>query len=136
MHLCIFIALRLSGGKFQLDSKTNMVEKEAWEKFLIPNEKSERLIYFNSITKEVFQSAYVAKQSRFQPYLDWQLRFQYGVKTKCDGLQTTISSYKEGVIPQQNIDWHRYKVSLQMLRWMMFQKVVMLSNILKKLCNH
>jgi hypothetical protein len=109
MCLCIFIALKLCGGKFQLDSKTNMVEKEAWEKFLIPNVKSERLIYFNSITREVFQSAYVAKQSRFQPYLDGQRRFRYGVKTKSDGLQKTISSYKEGVIPKQNINWHRYK---------------------------
>ena len=26
--VCHFIALKLSGGKFQLDSKTNIVEKE------------------------------------------------------------------------------------------------------------
>ena len=69
---CHFIALKLSGGKFQLDSKTNIVEKETWEKFLIPNVKSERLMYFNSITKEVFQSAYISKQCRFQAYLDGQ----------------------------------------------------------------
>ena len=62
---CHFIALKLSGGKFQLDSKTNIVEKETWETFLIPNVKSERLMYFNSITKSfsqhTFQNSDVSK---------------------------------------------------------------------------
>ena len=62
--------------------KAMVVEKKPWEKFLNPNVKSGRLIYFNSITKAVYESAYVGKQSTFQAYLDVQRRFPFGVVTK------------------------------------------------------
>lgn len=103
-----FIALTLVGGKFKLAGKASIVEKQAWNKFLIPNVKIERLRYFNNITRGVYESAFVGKQTGFQAYLDGQRRFRYGIKSKCDALQNIYSSYQEGLIPKQNICWKRY----------------------------
>ena len=103
----IFIALALVGGKFKLAGKASIVEKQAWNKFLIPNVKTERLRYFNNITRGVYESAYFGKQTGFQAYLDGQRRFRYGIKLKCDALQNIYSSYQEGLIPKQNICWKR-----------------------------
>lgn len=102
-------AISFVGGKFQLSGKAMVVEKSPWEKFLIPNVKSDRLIYFNSITKSVYESAFTVKQSTFQAYLDGQRRFRYGVVTKCKNLENVLSSYKEGIIPKENINWKRYQ---------------------------
>ena len=68
------------GVKFHVLGKATVVEKKPWEKFLIPNAKSDRLIYFNAITKAVYESGFVGKQSStFQAYLDGQRRFRYGL---------------------------------------------------------
>ena len=45
----------------------------------------------------------------FPSIFGWPTKIRYGIKTKCDVLQKTIVSYQEGVIPKENISWHRYK---------------------------
>ena len=84
------------------------MEKEPWERFLIPCAKSDRLVYFNSITKAVYQSAFVGKQSGFRAYLDGQRKFRYDVTIKSKHFQNITASYEEAIIPKDNIAWKRY----------------------------
>ena len=98
------IAISLIGGKFVLGKNAKVNEEEPWQKYLIPNVKSERLVYFNTLTKEVYLSAYPSKQSRFQAYLLGQRQFRWGVECSLEKLQNVVSSYKNGVILKENID--------------------------------
>jgi hypothetical protein len=76
--ISILIAITFAGGKFVLGASTH-TQEEPWKKFLIPTAKTDRLKYFNSLTKEVYDSAYTSKQSRFQSYLDGQRRFWWEI---------------------------------------------------------
>ena len=85
----LFTAISLAGGKFHVLGKATVVEKKLWEKYLIPNVKSDRLIYFNSITKAVYESAFVGKQSTFQAYLEGQ-RIKVSICPGCNQVQTSV----------------------------------------------
>jgi hypothetical protein len=66
--ISILIAITFAGGKFVLGASTH-TQEERWKKLiLIPTAKTDRLKYFNCLTKEVYDSAYTSKQSRFQSY--------------------------------------------------------------------
>ena len=80
-----------------------------WEKFLIPNKKTERMEYFNSITKELYESAFAAKQTQFQAYLDGQRRFRWGIKSEVRDVTKRLDAYRGGLIPKENIAIERYR---------------------------
>ena len=80
-----------------------------WEKFYIPNVKTNRLTYYNSITENVHKSAYAKKQSSFQAYLEGQRKFRWGVKVELENVQKIFESYQSGVVPKENINLERYQ---------------------------
>ena len=87
-------------------------QEEPWKKFLIPTGKTDRLkniFNFNSLTKEVYDSAYTSKQSRFQSYLDGQRRFRWQIISNVNKVEKILVSYKEGTIPKENINCARYR---------------------------
>ena len=67
---------------------------------MIPNKKTERMEYFNSITKELYESAFAAKQTQFQAYLDGQRRFRWGIKSEVRDVTKRLDAYRGGLIPQ------------------------------------
>ncbi len=105
------VVITFKDGKFVLGSDANVQKQEQpWKKYLIPNVKSDRLTYFNSVTEDIYKSAYVAKQSRFQAYLDGQRCFRWEISCKFSKVEKNIISYKEGTIPKQNLNCLRYRV--------------------------
>ncbi len=107
--MTIFVpAISFSGGKFVLSESASVKSKQPWEKYIIPNAKTDRLKFFNAVTKEVYNTAFISKQSRFQSYLDGQRRFRWEVSCEVDKLEKVLHAYKEGTIPKENISCDRY----------------------------
>ena len=109
------VAITLKDGQFvRGSSSTSQKQELPRRKYLIPNVKSDRLTFFNSVTEDVYKSTYVAKQSRFQAYLDGQRHFRWEVSCKYiykfNRIEKNILSYKEGTIPQENLNCLRYRV--------------------------
>ena len=105
------VAITFKDGKFVVDSNATVQNQELpWKKYLIPNVKSNRLTFFNSVTEDIYKSAYVAKQSRSQAYLDGQRHFRWEISCKFNNVERNIVSYKEGTIPKQNLNCLRYRV--------------------------
>ena len=92
-----------------MDKNANTEEEQPWNKFLIPDPKSKQLIYFNSLTEQIYKSAYVGRQSGFQAYLNGQRKFRWEVLNKIKNFEKDMLSYKEGIIPKENIDYLRYQ---------------------------
>ena len=105
-----YIAILFLDGKFVLgeNAKTKDII-EPWQKYIIPNVRSERLMYHNQLTKEIYLSAYSCKQSGFQSYLNCQRQFRWSTKCSLAKLQNIVSNYKCGLIPKENINCARYK---------------------------
>ena len=76
---------------------------------MIPNKKTERMEYFNSITKELYESAFAAKQTQFQAYLDGQHRFCWGIKSEVQDVTKRLDAYRGGLITKENIAIERYR---------------------------
>ena len=83
-------------------------EKPAWEKYLYPSPKTDRLLFFNSVTAEIYNAAYSSKQSQFKNYLDGQRQFRWDVMQDIKSLDEIIHLYDQGVIPKENIKLDRY----------------------------
>ena len=49
-----------------------------WDYFLIPNAHSKRLLFFNDITKDIYNSAFIMLLSRFKQYLEEKLEEKLG----------------------------------------------------------
>ena len=79
-----------------------------WTKFLKPNPKTEKMQYFNEVTQQIYESAYISKQAQFSTYLNGQRLFRWETKQKIDRIEGIINSYVEGVIPKENILLHKY----------------------------
>ena len=62
-------------------------------KFLKPHPKTDKMRFYNSITKEIYESAYVALQT-------WFVRIRR--------LKAVLANYEEGLIPKENIMIKRY----------------------------
>lgn len=45
------------GGKFVVGENAKIKDKEPWQKYILPNIKSKRLIFHNEITKEIYLAA-------------------------------------------------------------------------------
>ena len=95
-------------GKFVVGGNADIQEDTLWKRFLLPKVCTPRLIYFSEITRGLYQSAYVKMQSQFQAYLNGQRKFRWETKVSVEKLQTVIDSYKEGLIPKENIKWKQY----------------------------
>ena len=84
------------------------MEKKPWENYLRPNAKTERMKYFNDVTKEIYESAFTHKQSQFLSYLNGQRQFRWDTKKRIEKLQHVTKSYQEGFLPKENIFVDRY----------------------------
>ena len=94
-------------GKLFLQPST-VDEKPAWEKYLYPSPKTDRLLFFNSVTAEIYSAAHSSKQTQFKSYLDGQRRFRWDVMQDIKRLDEIIHLYDQGVIPKENIKLDRY----------------------------
>ena len=66
LNFNIQTAVTFTGGKFVLNGIASSQEEKHWKRFLIPNAISDRLQFFDSLTKEFYDAAYTTKQSRFE----------------------------------------------------------------------
>ena len=106
------LAISFVGRKFVVggDAQVPDVEQlKPWRKYLIPNVKTDRLKYFNSITEDLYKCAYTKKQSLFQAYLEGQRKFRWNIKIGLEHIQNTFDSYHSGMVPQENINLERYQ---------------------------
>ena len=85
------------------------LEKKPWERFLKPQAKTERIKYFNDVTKEIYESAYTQKQSQFISYLNGQREFRWNTKKRIEKLQHVTKLYEEGLVPKENILVKKYR---------------------------
>ena len=60
-----------------------------WQFYLYPPPKSARLQFFNEISKEIYEFAYVAKQSQFKDYLNGQRQFHWKMMKQMEKLTST-----------------------------------------------
>ena len=92
MLFAVFLTeLSLVRGKFVMTPATNFSKKEPWEKYLKLEAKTPRMKFFNEITKEIYQSAFVQKQSQFDSYLNGQRLFRWDTKQKIAKLEAVAS---------------------------------------------
>ncbi|CAB3995990.1 Hypothetical predicted protein [Paramuricea clavata] len=60
--------------------------------------------FYNDVTREMYDSAYVPLQNRFATYLNSQQQFCWDVTEKIKNkLEAVLTSYEEGLIPKENI---------------------------------
>ena len=64
--------------------------------------------FYNGITKEIYESAYVALQTRFATYLNGQQQSRWDVTERIRRLKDVLANYEEGLIPKENIMIKRY----------------------------
>ena len=102
-----FLELIVSGGKLGV-AACNANEKKAWARFLKQNPKTKKMTFFNDVTREIYKSAYRYKQSQFNSYLNGQRLFRWDVTKKIENIKTVVCSYEKGIIPKENISFHRY----------------------------
>ena len=105
----MFPAISCVAGKFVVGGDAEVKTVKPWEKFYIPNVKTDRLTYYNSITENVYKSAYAKKQSSFQAYLEGQRKFRWSIKVELENIQKILESYQSGVVPKENINLERYQ---------------------------
>ena len=80
-----------------------------WKLCLIPNVKSDRLKYFNSVTEGIYKAAYASKQTKFQSYLDGQRRFRWSLKGDQEKFENRLAKYTDVIIPKENINCAIYR---------------------------
>ena len=83
-------------------------EEQAWEKYLYPSPKTDRLLFFNSVTAEMYNAAHSSKQTQFKNYFDGQHQFRWDVMQDIKSLDEIIHLYDQGVVPKKNIELDRY----------------------------
>ena len=94
---------------FLVSSFCSPQSKEPWKLYLIPNVKSDRLKYFNSMTEEIYKAAYTSKQTKFQSYLDGQRRYRWSFNDDLEEFENRLAKYTDGIIPKENINCARYR---------------------------
>ena len=66
-------------GQFVLEKMGNQAITNPWDRFMLRNPQTKRLLFFNAITKEIYISAFTYLQSGFNAYLNQQRRFRWEV---------------------------------------------------------
>ena len=51
-------------GKLPLKSDSNVPSKKPWDSFLKTNPKTEKMRFFNQVTQEIYESAFIHKQTQ------------------------------------------------------------------------
>lgn len=96
-------------GQFVLGRETTAVDsKFPWHKVFKPHPKTNKIRFYNDVTREIYESAYVGKQSQFASYLNGQQQFRWDVTEKIRNLEGVLRSYEEGLIPKESIMIKRY----------------------------
>jgi hypothetical protein len=100
--------LMLRKGQFVFERQTTAVPPCPWQKLLKPHPKTDKMRFYNDVTREIYESAYVPLQTRFASYLNGQQQFRWDVTEKIKKLEAVLTSYEEGLIPKDNIMIKRY----------------------------
>ena len=100
--------LTLCKGQFVVEKGTTAVPPCPWQKFLKPHPKTDKMRFYNGITKEIYESAYVGLQTRFATYLNGQQQFRWDVTERIRRLKAVLANYEQGLIPKENIMIKRY----------------------------
>ena len=96
-------------GQFVLARGTTAADsKPPWHKFLKPHPKTNKIRFYNDVTKEIYESAYVVKQSQFESCLNGQQQFRWDITQEIRNLEGILRSYEEGLIPKENTMIKRY----------------------------
>ena len=61
-------------------------EKEPWEQFLLPNPHTDRLKFYNSVVRQIYESAFCSKQAGVKQYLLEQLQMRWQLNTIIEDL--------------------------------------------------
>lgn len=74
-------------GQLQiLRNESSTADKEPWEKYLVPNPHSKKLKFFNSIVRQIYESAFCHKQTGFKNYLLEQQQMRWKLNKQIDDL--------------------------------------------------
>lgn len=73
-------------GQLQVLRNTASPEKEPWEKYLLPNPHTDRLKFYNSVVKQIYESSFASKQAGFKQYLLNQQQMRWQLNTKIQAL--------------------------------------------------
>ena len=79
-----------------------------WAKFLKPSPKTKKMLYFNDVTQQIYESAYTSKQTQFSTYLNGQRLFRWDTKQNIEKFEAIVNCYVQCVIPKENIRFHNY----------------------------
>ena len=79
-----------------------------WAKFLMPNPKTKKMLYFTDVTKQIYESIYISKQTPFNTHLNGQQLFGWDTKQNIEKFEAIVNSYVQCVIPKKNIWFHNY----------------------------
>ena len=87
--------LTLCKGQFLVERGTTAVPPCPWQKFLKPHLKTDKMRFYNGITQEIYESAYVALQTRFATYLNGQQQFCWDVTKRIRRLKAVLANCEE-----------------------------------------
>ena len=73
-------------GQLQVLTNTASPEKEPWEKYLLPNPHIDRLKFYSSVVKQIYESSFASKQAGFKQYLLDQQQMRWQLNTKIQAL--------------------------------------------------
>ena len=76
--------LTLCIGQFVVEKGPTAVSQCPWQKLLKQHPKTDKMRFNNSITKEIYESAYVALQTWFATYLNGRQQFRWDVTERID----------------------------------------------------
>ena len=66
------------------------------------------MLYFNDVTRQIYESAYISKQTEFNTYLNGQRLFTWDTKKNIEKFEAIVNSYVKCVIPKKNFRFHNY----------------------------
>ena len=100
--------LTFSKGKLALKSDSNVASKNPWDSFLKTNSKTEKMRFFNQVTQEIYESAFIHKQTQFRSYLNGERQFRWEFSQQKENLTDISGYYEQGLIIKENIKFKRY----------------------------
>ena len=64
--------------------------------------------FFNQVTQEIYESAFIHKQTQFRSYLNGQRQFRWEISQQIENLTDVSGYYEQGLIIKENINFKRY----------------------------
>ena len=100
--------LTFSKGQFALKSDSNVASEKPWDSFLKTNPKTEKMRFFSQVTQEIYELAFIHKQTQFRSYLNEQRQFRWEISQQIENLTDISGYYEQCLIIKENIKFQRY----------------------------